>query len=445
MTNSYLAAFFRSNTDSGIDLYTSGDGVNFTKLNKTNIRVTPSTTTPATAEFLSGRDPSIFYYNGNGNKMWIIGTTTDRLTPPNFDFTCYTSPDLITWNRFECKLGSNPLFKTMFNGLSCDYIWAPSFFTVDDRLFVAISIRFHPDAPDVHKQTIPVLRQFHSECINLATMSFTFPRIFDQDNAHDFTCKIDGHIYQIDGIFFLVCSNAYYKRIEIWKSSSFDGSYSLIETIPFTSDVEAPTLIIEKFWNGTASTHLSRRFHIYGDFYNNGTYRKKESTNLTGPWTSERSLGVEAPIRHGDIINVSSNVSSLDKFAQDAVDHARATYGSNSNPALEIPFSRAPYFPTLNAGPSMTWWPIYGALYSTDGSATYSAPVDIRDLPADLPDGFFFHVCVYSAISNGQIIIRHSGSNMQIGGRDIILNGASGADGQVRTLKKIAGKWRILV
>jgi hypothetical protein len=97
-----------------------------------------------------------------------------------------------------------------------------------------------------------------------------------------------------------------------------------------------------------------------------------------------------------------------------------------------------PGWPNINQS-GISWWPSFGDCYTTDG--TYTSTTTIFDLPGDIPDGHYFHLCVQSLSgSAGTIIIKASGAHMAIG-NDITISPSTMGD-NVYTLKKIGGLWR---
>lgn len=93
----------------------------------------------------------------------------------------------------------------------------------------------------------------------------------------------------------------------------------------------------------------------------------------------------------------------------------------------------------INSG-SITWIPAYGQVYTTSGSDT--GTTTIHDMEPGLPIGFYFDLVVYSATSDGRIVLNASWlSNPS----NITIDGSAGFDGKVvRVTKVSATKWSAL-
>ena len=162
--NIYLGAFF--NDSEKINFCISNDGVNFSDiLPNVNIR---------------GRDPNILY--NPANKTFYLCVTGSGTT---WDFTCYTSQDLINWNRHYVSLG-------ILTGSR----WAPElFFDKNGDLWATITAGADNNT----------LSLFKAKCNNVELLTFDTrtPINLTQQNIID-----SNIIYDKDNdIYYLTCKN----------------------------------------------------------------------------------------------------------------------------------------------------------------------------------------------------------------------------------------------
>lgn len=116
-------------------------------------------------------------------------------------------------------------------------------------------------------------------------------------------------------------------------------------------------------------------------------------------------------------------------------------------PALERRGDRAVALSSQTGFPSFTtsWKPQHRALYTTDGTSTYSAETVINNLPGDAGiDGIELCLLANTGVANGTIRIKANGSNISIGASDYVISTANGNNNRIHTMRRVGGLWRLM-
>jgi|ADGO01.1.fsa_nt_gi hypothetical protein len=100
-----------------------------------------------------------------------------------------------------------------------------------------------------------------------------------------------------------------------------------------------------------------------------------------------------------------------------------------------IAFSGVTGFPNISS-----FAPVVGAMYTTDGSSTYSAVTNINSISTAYPDGAYFYINRQNeTATNGNILLKYDANSIAVASAGISL---TATDLRVYTVRKIAGKWR---
>ena len=188
-----LYAFFDENDNNKINLFTSKDGVNLTKLNiDTGI---------------SGRDPSI---KKIGDTFYLA--TTDYST--TYDFALYTSTNLTSWTKHEINLG---LYDATYPKR-----WAPDLYVENDELYVLISKQY------ADTERSGNFKNYIAKCTNLETFTFDTPTEIILTGTLS-TNYIDCNLIKIGNIYHLTIKNETTGAVQIEHFTSLDMiNYQLV-------------------------------------------------------------------------------------------------------------------------------------------------------------------------------------------------------------------------
>jgi hypothetical protein len=301
IANSYanigLASFFvKSGSDRSIALFTTNDGINFSKLTQFPL-------IDQNSSQIFAPDPSIRYLNG---KFYIV--VGDYATNSH-DFVICTSTNLIDWTRYQLTFG-NPICVT--NGNAPNYtqtfasgpmIWAPELF-VDSNgtMYVIASIQCAPDQADVDGVTIPFFRQFIATCTNVNALTFSAATELNLGgtavgNSAPTLNKIDSCIVNNGSGYTLFVKNEYSKFIEQWTNSSLTGAWTYNRTL-FRKYCEGPSVC------DFTTPAGSKKWFVYVDNYDYAQTRYVTTSDLTN-YSSDNIINIGTRVRHGTVINLS--------------------------------------------------------------------------------------------------------------------------------------------
>lgn len=218
--NIYLGAFFNGDTEK-LNFCVSNDGVNFSDI-LPNVDI-------------SGRDPNILY--NPVNKTFYLCVTGSGTT---WDFTCYTSQDLINWNRHYVSLG-------ILTGIR----WAPElFFDKNGDLWATITA-----GPDTN-----TLSLFKAKCNNVELLTFDTrtPINLTEQNIID-----SNIIYDKDNnIYYLTCKN---------NTTSLQLIYSSLDLENWDL-VNSNVLKTGEPCEGGFMIKTNKKFTFYGDTWQSFNY-----------------------------------------------------------------------------------------------------------------------------------------------------------------------------
>lgn len=313
----YIAAFFRSDADTTIDLYSSVDGFAFEKLNGSPL-VTSNGGGP-----VIGRDAGLFFFKG----MWYIPITFYGYNnaEDHWDICIFRSKDLAVWEFVKVRLSGSgsPLYweggSRVGGTAPSNFIWAPKLFADGNDLYVAVSVRYNADVNDVNGQSVKHFRTFVSKCNNIANL--TFDMAVKMNIGVDAFNTIDAQFYKIGGVWNVFVKNEYSKNIELWTCATLFGSYSQKTIIDFGPDVEAPCLVNIKRADGQSFMRL------FADGYYTGLYFYKDSFDGGTTWGADQQIQSDYAMRHGGVLNLvdTDNPALADKIMSDFAIRARAS------------------------------------------------------------------------------------------------------------------------
>lgn len=292
----FIGSFFNSNADVSMTLVKSYDGKSFSVMNKTPLLL------PSGAA-AGSRDPSIVYLKG----YWYVAYTNAN---SNQDFSVMRSPDLISWTVFNCKAGAGLHGKpgSSIGGTipTIQPIWAPSLFVDNGELYAQLSVGFKPQAPDKDGTLVNWCVPFSTKCTNLDTMTFDTAVQMMSDTSVQ---RIDVEVTKLPDGYMLLIKNEYSKAIELWKSSTYIGGYSLIASLDFGGRyVEGPSMVY--------INHLST-YRIYADaFRENGTTWYVDTKDFV-TFTAPARVQCPNPMRHGTVYNMANSqepAKAIDSF-----------------------------------------------------------------------------------------------------------------------------------
>ena len=219
--NIYLGAFFNGDTEK-LNFCVSNDGINFSDI-LPNVDI-------------SGRDPNIIY--NPKNKTFYLSVTGSGNT---WDFTCYTSKDLINWTRHYVSLG-------ILTGIR----WAPElFFDKNGDLWATIT-----EGTDIYSN----MSLYKSKCNNeeLLTFDVRTPINVSQQNIID-----SNIIYDNDNdLYYLTCKNNT-TSIQLIYSSSDLENWNL---------VNSNVLKTGEPCEGGFMIKINKKFIFYGDTWQSFNY-----------------------------------------------------------------------------------------------------------------------------------------------------------------------------
>jgi hypothetical protein len=280
-SNEYLLySFFKSNTDTGTQFFTSTDGEHLKKINAGNLNLA------------NLRDPSICYFDG-----WFLVAYTGY-NPA--DFKISRSKDFVNWETFDISL-------SLYQDTN-SRIWAPDFFIDNDKLYVLVSNREGADNVDKHGVTVFNFKPYIAECLDVETLTFAAPMLLPLEVKS----KIDATMIKHNGEYWIFIKDEIDKFIESWKSTTLLGQYTKIsDNITGLADTEGPSI-----------TKKGNTFYLYADNFSgdNGITYFVTSTNLT-TWSGRKQLKAKERLRHGTVFNVSDPqaINVLRKFQDSQV------------------------------------------------------------------------------------------------------------------------------
>ena len=274
-----LFTFFDENDNNKINLFTSKDGVNLTKLNiDTGIY---------------GRDPSITKINDT----FYIATTDYSTT---YDFALYTSKNLITWTKHEIDLG---LYNSEYPKR-----WAPDLYVENNELYVLISKQY------ANTERSGNFKNYIAKCNDLEELTFDTPTEIILTGTTS-TNYIDCNLIKIGNIYHLTIKNETTGAIRIEHFTSLDMiNYQLVnDNFGDFGDYREGCFVI-KYGND---------YYLYAERYGYNVgkysvYAVKKSKDLN-TFSNIEIMESDIDISHGGaiVINDSSTknlIQKLDKF-----------------------------------------------------------------------------------------------------------------------------------
>ena len=268
--NIYLGAFFNGDTEK-LNFCVSNDGLNFSDI-LPNVDI-------------SGRDPNIIY--NPKNKTFYLSVTDSGNT---WDFTCYTSKDLINWTRHYVSLG-------ILTGIR----WAPElFFDKNGDLWATIT-----EGTDIYSN----MTLYKSKCNNeeLLTFDVRTPINVSQQNIID-----SNIIYDKDNdIYYLTCKNNTTSLQLIYSSSDLEN-WDL---------VNSNVLKTGEPCEGGFMIKTNKKFTFYGDTWQSFNYfiiAQSENPANFNNFTRPNSLINK---RHGSICFIENQevvalITNLESYKQ---------------------------------------------------------------------------------------------------------------------------------
>lgn len=210
-----IAPFFRSDSDTSVDLWATKDGINFNIISDIN------------NPLFSGRDSSIIFINGY---FYVIVTYTS-LTP-QVDFRMYRSKNLKDWETIDIGLG---LTNANFTNA-----WAGEWFLDDNgKLYIILSVQVGTET--VNSVVYKSMRPYLIEVIDLDNKVFGIPKKMNL-NGEDYN-RIDGYIYKNNLTYYLFIKREPQAFLEIWTSSDLNTWVLNTRSVFATGEIEAPTLV----------------------------------------------------------------------------------------------------------------------------------------------------------------------------------------------------------
>lgn len=299
--NYFVGMYWRNDADTSTDLYTSQDGVFFSRVSGGRLRYNSGVA-------MAGRDNDLFYWKG----YWYTTNTNYGSDGSGaWDFYVYRSQDLQNWTLYKCKLGANAKYNTSTStvggAVPTNFLWAPKFYVNNGELYVSISIRYGADTTNYLGGSIMSFQTFISQVTNLNNLTFGEP--VKVGGTALTSCYIDSHIYNVGSEWWLLCQNSVTQRIEIFKSSSPTSFNTAPISITSSVYVEAPSLL--RVYNPDSSVTLK----IQADSGNG--YYSSVSNDGGISWSTFSVQQFQYNVRHGTTINlmdVSDSASAIATF-----------------------------------------------------------------------------------------------------------------------------------
>ncbi len=268
-SNIYLGSFFDGTTEK-INFCVSNDGINFSDI-LPNIDI-------------SGRDPNILY--NPANKTFYLSVTTSG---DSWDFICYTSQDLINWNRHYVSLG-------ILTGIR----WAPElFFDKNGDLWATITAGSDDNN----------LSLFKAKCNNIELLTFDTrtPINLTQQNI------IDGNIIydNENDLYYLTCKNNTTSLQLIYSSSDLEN-WNIVN-----SDV----LKTGEPCEGGFMIKTNKKFTFYGDTWQSFNYYIMAQSENPANFTAFKRPNSLMNKRHGFICFIENQeavslITNLNSYKQ---------------------------------------------------------------------------------------------------------------------------------
>lgn len=385
----FVGTFFDTDDRICIRLAKSSTPSNFQFLHSEYLRTTANT---LRNDFkVNGRDPSLIFFKG----YWYIARTSADGDIGDKDFTIFRSNNLSDWEVFGCNLGSTPLRAkdaSVINGQAGYQIgisWAPEFFIDNGKLYVLISCHIGNNVIDIDGNAAHNLAVFISECTNIESLTFTFPKPLIADRS---VSRIDAHIIKKQNTYYLSVKDDNNKIIEIYKSQNLDKNYVLHSKYS-TIRIEGQNIV----WS-----NVDKKFYMYGDRWENsgrlyGMYYSIASTDLVTFEEPVLISNAKNPMRHGSILNL----YNLD-------DSANAIQSFNKNAAL-LSFNESKNSKTyggFNTGAcielsidDLNFKPVDDAIYIVTGDKSVVLTVNSNDAKD-------FYVIAATALDNAGITLK---------------------------------------
>lgn len=255
---SLLFAFFRSQTDTTIQLYLSADGIRMDQAYDTKVE---------------GRDPCLFYKDGT----YYISYTSYN---PH-DVGVLTSKNLVDWKDNKLSFG--------FYNAANPRVWAPDFFEdTNGDVYLILSVQVG-EAVDVDGNTVPDFRPYKVKFSDLKKLETEAPRLMNLENRN----KIDGTVAKHNGLYHLIIKDEIDKKNEHWVSSDFN-------TWTKESDyIEA----LGTYTEGVNIVKVRGGYHVYVDAFREGQtyYSFSQDLNYYQPM---KPINNKYDHRHGSGIQV---------------------------------------------------------------------------------------------------------------------------------------------
>jgi hypothetical protein len=252
----YIAPFFRSNSDTSVDLYASNDGVNFNLVSNMPL--------------FSERDSAIIYRDG-----YFYVCCTQSVTTPPYEFKIKRSKNLKDWETFNINLG---LVNSTYP--AC---WAPEWFEDDNgKLYVTFSLQVGANND---------MRPYIVEVTNLLNLQFGTPTLINIENRN----WIDNFIFKNNGTYYLFIKKETEAVISIFTSPDLVSWTKQVDSISSLAGVEAPSVL-----------KIGSTFYLYVDNpggQNGANMQYCTSTDLL-TWSAPKRLITEQTTRHGSVYQV---------------------------------------------------------------------------------------------------------------------------------------------
>lgn len=276
-----LYAFFDDLHDDVINFFVSKDNLHLKQLKTKNK--------------ISGRDPSIIYYN---NKFYVAVTECTN----NYDFVIYESDDLENWTRHEinCNLYDENFPKR----------WAPDFFIDDNNeLYVFISKQY------ANTEGWGDFNIYKTKCTDIENLIFENATIVNLTGTSS-TNHIDATCIKIDGIYHLIIKDENQTGLTLEHYISGDLQNFSLQNYDFCD--------FGHLVEGTFVYKFKNEYIIgvekYGENnYHVSSYRIKKSSDFVN-FSNYRNMYVkDIDISHGsafviDNINAKNIISKINGF-----------------------------------------------------------------------------------------------------------------------------------
>lgn len=283
-----IGAFFSSDTDHKLQLYRADDMARMHHFLE--------------SEAISGRDPSIRYYNGN---FYICLVDAERT------FKIFRSSDLIDWTVES--------FNVIDRDKKYPEIWAPDLFIDDDGSAYVYFSKQKGLNKKFRERTFDI---YVSRADSIEQPNFAAATKVELPNCEN---VIDAHVHKLDGRYYMIVKNEKYVTNNENKSPAL-----------FRSDNPIGNFVEIKDWQlrairgveGFSIAEHAGRVYVYGDNYS-GKYDAAPTSHYT-VWSVDRNdfergqysaeyVWSDRPMRHGSVIRFDDHEADqvIARFAED--------------------------------------------------------------------------------------------------------------------------------